>query len=235
MKICICDDDILIHDQIKNYLNNSVTSDMRFDINDVYSGEALLQSYTENSFDIIFVDVEMGDLNGIETVRKIREIDSKVIVIFVSSYSKYVFEVFPLETLHFIMKPILQEEFSEVFNRALNKYRTRNSSITFKWQKERLNLMIADIMYIEGYKRHLTVYTKDSQFESVGKIPDIFKVLEPHGFIRVHQGFIVNMDYIKRIETTDLILKDDRKVMISVRKRTDVVRAYDEYIRKRKW
>lgn len=236
MRLCICDDDNCIHDEIKLLLQPFTTTETQFTITNLFSGEELIKYYSvRKRFDVIFLDVEMNQINGIKTAEKIRQTDPNAIIVFISSHENYVFEVFRLEALHFIRKPIDANEFAEVFQRAMNKYRSLNSSVTLKWQNERTVITINDILYVEGYKRHITVHTKDDEYESIGKITDMLEVLEPHGFIRIHQGFIVNMDYIKRFDSSDVVLKNDTKVMISVRKRTEALKAYDVYLRKWKW
>lgn len=236
MKICICDDDNNIHGIIKSYINKFTNNDWQFDIFDTFSAEELINQYLQqNTFDIIFLDVEMGHTNGIEAAETIRKICSKTIIIFVSNFPNYVFDAFKVEALHFLVKPISLKDFNNVFERALNKYKIANTSLTLKWQSDRYIIKISTIKYIEGYKRHVTVYTQDGIYEALGKIPDLLKELSPHGFIRTHQGFIVNMDYIKRFDATDVVLFDGTKVMISVRKRAEALQAFDKYLKSRKW
>lgn len=236
MKICICDDDKNVHSIIKHNINNFVNDTFFFETIDVYSGESLIEQFKKDIiFDIVFLDIEMGKINGIETAEIIRQFESKTIIIFVSNFPNYVFDAFRVEALHFLVKPISQKEFFNVFNRALYKYKTINSTISLKWHNERYIIKIDTIKYIEGYKRHITVYTQDGIYETLGKIPDLQKKLSPHGFIRTHQGFIVNMDYIKRFDSTDIILFDGTKVMISIRKRAEALQAFDKYLKNRKW
>lgn len=236
MKICICDDELYIHDEIKELLKSFTSAETQFKITGFTSGEELVKSYSSNQkFDIIFIDVEMNEINGIQAAEKIREIDPKAIIIFVSNYPNYVFDVFKLEALHFIVKPIKPTEFENVFGRALNKYQLMNSSITLQNKNDRITIKIDDIIYIEGYNRHVTVHTKTEEFRVPGKITDVYEEIEPHGFVRVHQGFIVNMAYIKLFGKDDVIMSDDSKVMMSVRKRSNALEAYDNYIQRRKW
>lgn len=152
-----------------------------------------------------------------------------------SGHPKYVFDTFKVEPLHFLVKPFSEQEFNSVFERALNKYRSINSSITLKWQNERYLININTIKYIEGYKRHITVYTQNEKYEALGKITDMQKELSSFDFIRTHQGFLVNMDYISRFTQTDIILSDGTKVMTSVRKRTKALRMFDNYLKRKKW
>lgn len=236
MNIAICDDETAVHTELTNLIHRNLLIKDETNIIDFYDAESLLETYYQkNLFDIIFLDIEMDKTTGIEAAEKIRQISQNTIIIFISNYPSYVFDAFKVEALHFIVKPISHTEFDNAFERAIHKYQLLNSSITLKWQNERYIIKINSIMYIEGYKRHITVYTTDGVYDALGKIPELLKILSPHGFIRTHQGFIVNMDYIKRFESTDVILFDDTKVMMSVRKRSNALCSFDNYLKKRKW
>ncbi len=236
MKIAICDDESETRCEVQALIENFNMSCVQFEIFQFGSGEELTESYCNgNQFDIIFLDVKMNMLDGIETAAKIRSFQNDVIIIFVSGYPSYVFETFKVEALHFIVKPIDPDEFNDVFCRAINKYNLINSFICFKWQNDRLKTPINDIIYIEGYNRHLKVHTANKNFETVGKMSDLLKSLAPHGFLHIHQGFLVNMNYIKLFEKNDVILTNGEKAMVSIRKRSEALKAFDEYLRKRKW
>lgn len=235
MKICICDDDKNVHKCLKEFCRQFLGNN-QFEISSIHSAEELINNYEHNiRYDIIFLDIEMLLLSGIEAAIQIKNISPNVIIIFVSNYPKYVFETFVVEPLHFLVKPISEQEFSNVFQRAIHKYKTLNSSITLKWQSERYIIKIDKIKYIEGYKRHITVCTNTETFEAIGKIPDMQKILEPYGFVRTHQGFLVNMNYIKRFDANDVVLFDNTKVMLSVRKRTAALKKFDEFLLNGKW
>lgn len=236
MNFCICDDEKSIHKEIRNLILTNLNNDSQIHITNIFSAEELIEKYNNNIFfDIIFLDVEMSSLTGIDAAKIIKQLQPNSIIIFVSNYPNYVFEAFNVEALHFLVKPLSPLDFKNVFNRAINKYKALNSSIFLKWQSERYIIKIDTIKYIEGYKRHIIVYTNDGRYESLGKIPDLLKELSPHGFIRTHQGFIVNMDYIKRFDLTDVVLFDGTKVMISVRKRAEALQSFDKYLKNRKW
>lgn len=236
IKICICDDDRKIHDVLKNEISEYGSGLSELEITSFFSAEDLIENYKENiSFDIIFLDIEMSGLNGIEAAKEIRKFDLKAIIIFISSHPNYVFESFEVEALHFIVKPISETEFKNVLSRAISKYTSMNSTLSLKWQNEIYNIKIASIIYIEAYKRHVTVYTENEKFEAVGKLSDMFKILEPHGFIRTHQGFLVNMDFIKRFDVSDVVLFNNQKVMLSVRKRSESMQKFNDYLIRKKW
>ncbi len=236
MKICICDDDCFTVREIRGLLEPFQTEAESFNISDFSCGEDLIEFYKSGgSFDIVFIDIEMKGMNGIEAAETIREFAPETIIIFVSSHSSYIFDAFRIEALHFLVKPIKEKEFAEVFTRAMKKYTAVNASVFLKWESVRNKISINKISYVEGYRRHLTVHTAEGVFESVGKISEIYEILKPHGFVRVHQGFIVNMNYIKNFNTTEIELTDGSKVAVSVRKKQEALKAYDIFIRKWGW
>lgn len=236
MKICICDDDCFIVREIRGLLEPFQTEAESFNISDFSCGEDLVEFYKSGgSFDIVFIDIEMKGINGVEAAETIREFAPETIIIFVSSHSSYILEAFRIEALHFLVKPIKEKEFAEVFTRAMKKYTAVNASVILKWESVRNKISINKISYVEGYRRHLTVHTAEGVFESVGKISEIYEILKPHGFVRVHQGFIVNMNYIKSFNANEVELTDGSKVAVSVRKKQEALKAYDIFIRKWGW
>lgn len=236
MRICICDDDNILHQEIRNLLFPFFTESGLPQITDLFSGDELISHYSSSKdFDIIFLDIEMGKINGIDTATEIRKYSPEAIIVFVSSHKNYVFDAFRCEAFHFLVKPINQEEFDDVFNRALHKYRVMNEKYFVCWHSCRKSLSIADITYIEGYRRRLKVHVAGEEYEHIGKVSDAYEKLKPHGFLRVHQGFIVNMRHIKSFESMSILLTDGTRVPIGGRRRPEALKMYDKYIQKWKW
>lgn len=231
MKICICDDDSFFIEEIRNRLSQLQTESECFSVSDFRGTEELLEFYKNGGYsDILFIDIEMDGINGIEAAEIIRALSPRTIIIFVSAHSDYIFDAFRLEALHFLVKPVKDSDFSEVFGRALNKYRAVNASIVLRWESTRNKIEIDKISFVEGYRRHLSVHTAGGVFEAVGKMSEIQQLLSPHGFVRVHQGFIVNMHYIKCFGINEIELTDGSRVPVSVRKRQDALKVYDNFI-----
>ncbi|MBQ3085914.1 MAG: LytTR family transcriptional regulator [Clostridia bacterium] len=105
-----------------------------------------------------------------------------------------------------------------------------NKTIVVKWQHERTCICVDEIRYVESYNRHLIFHTGNATSETVGKLTDILSVLQPHGFVRVHQGYIVNMNHIRKFEADAVVLNDGTRVMTSVRMRSQALKEYDRYI-----
>ena len=234
MKICICDEDSSFIDEIRSRLEPFSRAEGGFQISSFRKTQELIEYYRDGGhFDILFTDIEMKEINGIEAAEIIRAWSPRTIVIFMSAHSDYIFDAFRLESLYFLAKPVRDRDFSEVFCRALSKYRAVNASIILKWESTRNKIQIDKISFVEGYRRHLTVHTADAVFEAVGKLSEIQELLSPHGFVRVHQGFIVNMNYIKSFKTDELELTDGTVIPVSVRKRQEALKNYDTFIENR--
>ena len=236
MKICICDGNLSVHSKIKKLIAKFKNDENHFEITDFSYGKEIIKSYeTGKGFDIVFMEIEMQDINGIEAAERIKELSPKSIIIFVSGYTDFILDAFRVEALHFIIKPIKETEFNEVFDRAIRKFLAVSSTVILKWESERYCIPVDEISFVEGYQRHLTVHTAGRDYEAVGKLSEIFNTLCHHGFVRIHQGFIVNMHYIKSFGLTDIELIDGTRVMMSVRRRQEALKIYDTFLLKRRW
>ncbi len=236
MRIAICDDDLLIHEELCGHLSDFFDSSNLPEIICCSSGEEIVSLFSANEFfDIVFMDVEMGTLNGLEAAGEIRRLAPETIIIFVSNHRNYVFDAFHCEALHYIVKPVTKAEFREVFIRAMHKYNLLNNSFTVKWKQTRISIKVSDIIYIEGYKRRTIIHTQNGTFDHIGKLSEAYDRLKAHGFLLVHQGYIVNMQYIHSFLSDEIILLDGSRVMVSVRKRSEALQSFDKYLQRLKW
>ncbi len=239
MKTAVIDDDIFIYNQVKELIASFFVSEERMQANEpLYFADGIeFLEYMEKGekADIIFLDIEMAQSNGIDIAKRCREIMPDIIIIFVSSHRECVFDTFRCEALHFIVKPIDKDDFNEAFRRAVHKYNSANCFLPLKWQHERANVSIQDILYVESYRGHLIIHTLKEPFEVVGNLKDIFTFLEPHGFMRIHHGYIVNMQHIRRFNSDSILLVNGENVQMSIRKRNEALITYDSFLQKWKW
>ena len=229
MKIAVCDDISTSRKDIISKVNHVFTNQVTFC--EFASSEELLAEYSNGKkFDIIFLDVEMKVINGIEAGRKIREYDSKAIIIFVSNYPKYAIPAYDCEALYFIVKPIENENFYKVLNKAMDKYKLLHQYYVIKNKGNVIKIPVRKIVYVEIYRKHLIIHTTTSVYETVGKLNEALLELEPFGFCQVHQGYLVNMNLIRGFSNYDVVMENGEKVMMSVRKRADVLRTFACYL-----
>lgn len=230
MRIAICDDSAPCRSDILNNINICVNSNEIL-YSQFSSAEELLNKYKNGEkYDIIFLDVEMDATNGIQAGIKIRKQDPKAIIIFVSSYPKYAVQSYDCEAFYFIVKPIEFTKFKKVFNKALEKFKLIHQYYVIKNKGEIKRIPVKDIRYVEIYHKHLIFHTTSGMYETIGKIGEALTHLSPYGFCKVHQGYIVNMNYIKELCNYDIIMDNGERVMMSVRKKADVMKTYADYL-----
>lgn len=235
MRIAICDDVKFYRDKIKGYLEEYKKIYPEINIMEFNSGEGLIKAYdNEETFDFLFLDIHMKDIDGVETARKIREKDEHIIIFFITSYVNYVSDTFRVGAFQFLIKPIKKSDFKKDFDRAIELYRLNYSKYIVKYKGTTTNLEIRNIVYIEGYNRHLYIFDGVNKHECVGKLKDEEKKLSVYGFVRCHQGYLVNMNYIKSIDKTSIILKNEDSIPVSRRLRPYVMDSFNRYIWKYK-
>lgn len=233
MKIAICDDEEIGRKKIVKEIEANDFFSENVHLTEFASGEKLVKQYEEGfKADIVFLDIQMDKMCGIESAKHIRAIDKKAIIIFVSSHSEKVFNTFDCGVFYFIVKPFSNEHFRNVLEKAIDKYKSENTYFTVTWKNEIAHLNIQEMKYMERSGRHVTFYTNNGNYKADASLSEIFEELEPYGFIQTHQGYLVNMNWIKTFEGNDVILSDGSKVMMSVRKRTEVIRTFTNYIRR---
>lgn len=226
MEICIYSENTSLRNQITDFTK-------LFLICESIGGEITALSGTEipdadeHRFDIILIDLDTNPEKAVETAEALKELSPKAIFIFLTEQSDILLRVFGIGSIGVIRIPLCENEFCSVLASAAAKHKEENPVICLKYKTSRYRIPVDEIGFVEGYRRHLTVYTAKRKYEVVGKISDIHDMLKSCGFIRVHQGFIVNIRYIKRIDNCEVELTDGTKLPLSVRKRQSVLNEYD--------
>lgn len=233
MHIAVCDDELSIRTKVMEFIYKyNKENNINFvSVHHFECGEELLDYYNiHNQLDIIFIDIEMREINGIDTVDKLREKFPNLLVIFVTSYMNYAPDTFRVGVFHIIRKPIEEATFFEVYKKAINKYNELHKNYTFSYKGSKTVVEYKDIAYIESRNRHLYIVTTTMEYECVGKIGDIEEQLGTTNFIRCHQGYLINMAFIKNIGKTDIALKTSAIIPLSKYKRKEVIDSFNLFL-----
>lgn len=227
MKICVFDTDDSIFNALTNSISDNPISPEAFSVRRFYDANELVEdNKAVRTADVFFINASAEGLISAGIIRNSRP---DAVIILTSESDRDIYEAFTLEALGFLVKPFSSEEFSEIFRRMLAKVKSLSPTIHLRWKNERYNLPIKEIIYVEGYNRHLTFYTKDGEFNSMGKLKNLQERLCIYGFLRIHQGYTVSMDHIRSFLSDEVIMSDGTRVMISTRRKTEALRIYDEY------
>ncbi|MBQ9227962.1 MAG: response regulator transcription factor [Eubacterium sp.] len=229
MRICIVDDDTLMCQELENRIVKKLGKQFCEIVS--FNGERPFLRFAENnSIDVMFIDVKLKEDNGIETAKKVRTLYPQVITVFISAYPQYVFNSFETEPLNYLLKPIDGGELNTTLDRIIKKYHSYHHTIAVKNRYDTVNIELIDICYIEGYNRKITYHLISGEKVTVrGNLTKALSQVETYDFVRCHQGFIVNMKYIKAFDEDEIILRNGGRIPVSVRKKLDTKQAYFTY------
>lgn len=221
-KIAICDDSKLDRQLLKvviqTYFENN---EEEFKIFEYELGDNLLDDI---EVELLFLDIIM---NGMKIARKLRDIQFKAPIIFLTAHADYAVESYEVYVAGYLLKPYDTNKLSLLLDEVLQ--RSVQKRIAVKVKKQHRYLEINDIMYVESDKHVLNIHLKDSRvIQTTEKLSELKKTINSKRFIRCHQSYLVNMDYIKDAKT-DFILSNDIRIPIRVRGRKEIIERYHKY------
>lgn len=237
LKIALCDDDrtalpVIVGAAESAFRNQGI----RTELQSYQSGKALLDAMVTNRFDIILLDIDMPGLDGIEVGRRIREMGGTTQIIFVSECESRVFESFEVQPLGFVRKSNFLNDIAAVVRLYIKTcVQEQNSEyMEFDTRSGLLNLKIRQIRYIEGSRNYQLLYLEGEAGPTEVKMTmdRLEEVLEPRGFIRIHKGYLVNCQFIQRIQSTLLSLRDGTELPIGRSKMGEVKSKFLIYMGK---
>ena len=215
-KIVICDDSKLDRQLLKvviqTYFENN---EEEFKIFEYELGDNLLDDI---EVELLFLDIIM---NGMKIARKLRDIQFKAPIIFLTAHADYAVESYEVYAAGYLLKPYDTNKLTLLLDEVLQ--RSVQKRIAVKVKKQHRYLEINDIMYVESDKHVLNIHLKDSRvIQTTEKLSELEKTINSKRFIRCHQSYLVNMDYIKDAKT-DFILSNDIRIPIRVRGRKEII------------
>lgn len=212
IRIAVCDDDAEIVEELSLTIEK-VLSEVNED-SKVYSFTNSCEMFESHvKFSLIFLDIEMPGLNGIETAQKIREVDSHVQIVYVTNYHDYMRNAYRVHAFDYIQKPIEYESIRTVICDYLKTISSEtNDVIEFTTEGlEKILLNANEIITIMcGYKRRtIVVITTEKEYIFKGTITDIYETLDEHEFFMPNRSCIINMSMVKSFKKNDNITMND--------------------------
>jgi DNA-binding LytR/AlgR family response regulator len=236
IKVAICDDDKSIVSEVENRLERIGREKLiNISIEAFYSGEDLNRIYELGEYyDIIYLDIEMTIMDGIQVAKIIREKDKYAIIIYISSHEEYLIQLFEVEPFRFIKKPIDFCLFDKYFLEAYNKILREDMYFQFEFNRNNVKIPYSDIMYFESHGRCISIIQKDGKEDKFNsKLNSIEKITEKgkHPFLRIHQSYLVNFHYIKKICFSKIELYNGKVLYISEERQKDIREKYSQILK----
>lgn len=229
-RIGICDDNNLDAVYVQNFLNDW-GKERHYQIRcEVFpSAENFLFRYAEDkNFDILLLDIEMGEMDGITLAKKLREENDSVQLVFITGYADYMAEGYEVAALHYLMKPVSAEKLYKVLDRAVAGLPKKSQVILLPVEGEIVKLSADEICYVEAFSHNVTVHTETRKLEVKLSISEMEQRLGNH-FVRSHRSYLVNLKYMARISKKEVILDDGTAIPLARMAFSEVNQAFINY------
>lgn len=228
MKIAVCDDESIMCEQLGEFIKRYCRErDLPFELKTYTSGEDLLKE-TDNNFDVIFLDIDMGEgMNGMETAKNIRKENAGVILVFVTALYQYAVEGYKVRAYRYLIKPINYERFTEELKGIEKEFlESRQKFIEVKCNNTVISLPVGEIEYIEIFERTLIYHTKEDALEVNCTLREITEKLNQDIFALPHRSYLVNLGKIKKRTNDEITVNNGDRIPISKYRRKEFMEKY---------
>jgi len=220
MITCIAiDDEPLALKQILTYIKKTPSLNL---VKEFHSALKAISFLDDTKVDLMFVDINMPDLNGLDFVRSL---NNQPKVIFTTAHSEYAVDGFKVSAIDYLLKPIGYSDFLKAVDKAklwfdldmvkVENVNSKNDTLFIKSEYKIIRIKLAEIKYIEGMREYLRIHTlNETPVMTLMSMKKIEEFLPDHRFMRVHRSYIVNLDQIHTIERNRIIF--DKNVYIPI-------------------
>lgn len=227
MKIAIVDDSKteqqIIHKAIVQWAENTKQA-VEYNIFD--SGEAFIDAVFNNHFDIVFMDIYMGGMNGIETATIFRKQNLDTLLIFLTTSTDHMAQAFPCHAFDYIMKPIEISRLHKTLDEALKIMPDNESYIDFVFEKQKISVLYSDITSIFSDLNYCIIKTTDNEYRIRTSFNEFTSQLKnTPQFFTINRGIMINLDNVLKIDNFDCIMTNGQTFPISRRKKEDTEQA----------
>lgn len=231
IRIALCDDNDIEREILKDIIE-SIFDSMGDEaaIFEFSSGEKLCRNYSKGDYDIIFLDIHMKQLDGIETGKAIRDKDAKVEIVYATSSEEYLKEGYNIHALSYLTKPYDVKKVEETLEYYYKKNgidkRESNEFLDVNIQQQKIYIRQKDIMWLESMGRVVSIYCRDDVYRVYARLNDLEERLDEKIFLRCNQSYMVNIMYVKDVIEYDFCMENDRYIPIRKRDKKEIVQKY---------
>lgn len=228
LKMAVCDDERAVRQQVCEFLQGICE---RQNIGPVIveqfaSAQALLDDWP-GELDVLFMDIQMPGLSGMDAAREIRTFDENVTLVFMTNYAKYAVSGYSVQAYNFLLKPLHAATFDREVTPVLKRLNAQSGHrVTFRNETDFYTLATRDIVYIETSGKCVLVHTLCRDYRAACSMKSAERQMPEGCFFRVHTGYLVNMDYVTAIERDELALKTGQRLPVSRHRKRGFVDAY---------
>lgn len=233
MKIAVCEDNIEDMNLICSHIHHYCSSN-RFSVEiDAYNcAEDLLKEYPKERYQVIFLDIVMGGMSGIEAARRIRKVDISCTIVFVTMSEGYSLDAYAVDGAAYVLKPVNAEGMDRALNKCRREFMKSSSFITVSTQKHgAVNIPLNSISYLEVYNKKVIFHLGAKTITTMRMtLDEIEGKLGGDPFLRCHRSYIVNMNKAISLRNGEFKMNNGDVLLIPVRKQAEVQLKFGNYL-----
>ncbi len=229
IRVAIVDDEAAERARIRECLGCLAEEDhLEFDVEEYPSGLAFLMGKM-SGYDIVLMDVDMPDMNGIETAHQLRKVDQSAVLVFVTNMAQYAVSGYEVDALDFIIKPINRYSFTLKMRRAVSRTAQQTDDVLNVKSGGTLHRVpISSIHYLEVSGHHVTYHTSAGELTEYSTLKEVRQRIPQRGFAQCSQSYLVNLRYVTSISREKIVV-DGTEIFISRKMRQSFLTAVTEF------
>ncbi|MPW24573.1 response regulator [Alkalibaculum sp. M08DMB] len=238
-RLAVCDDQESIVLTLKKYIQE-ISYEEGFEIQiDIYDNPIeLLKKFQDDPFiyNLIFLDVDMPEMNGLDVGARIKDVNEYAITVFVTAHDKYALKAFEVGAFNYIVKPINKEKLRDTLGKSLRlitklSIDEQSMYITIYDKGKYIKILYKDILYFEKHGNKIIITCEDCEYESYLTFKKLKELLGNQFFVQCHRGAIVHKEKIIRLENNMVIMDKNHKIPVSKNYLNDIKETFFEYLR----
>ena len=236
IRIAVCDDEKYFREKIGALLQEySSAREFGINVESFASGEEFLASEKKEMFDVIFLDINMEGMNGIETAQKIRQFSEDIVLIFITAYVAYSPEGYKVNAIRYLLKDSdsFKTAFWECMNAVRNKLMVVEKKEKFEFQGKEMVIPLSHIVYMESNLHKVTFYIKGKEIQAYTMYEKLDAIEErlrkTQSFCRIHQSYLINLKYVDEVKRYQVLLNTGEILNIAKPRYKEVEMQYITY------
>lgn len=230
MKLAVVDDVKNATDLLDSYIKRfEKENNINIHVSIFHNPNDFLNTYSRD-YDLVLMDIEMPGLNGIETAKELRRMDSRVVLIFITNMAQYAINGYEVEAIDFVIKPVSYFDFALKIKKAM-RYIARNQDkkLTLNTQEGIVHLYVSDICYIEVIRHYLIYHTINGDYTVRGVMKEIEENLKNYHFVRSNHCYLVNLKYVESVNG-NILKVSGYDLQISRNKKSEFLMKFTRYV-----
>ena len=219
-KIAIVEDEEAPYNLLASHIQRfAEETGQEFSIERFDKGNAFLLE-KDMGFGVVFLDIELPNLDGLSIARRFRETNKIASIVFVTNLAKYAQYGYEVDAISYLIKPVTYDSFTLVFRKALNAYsQNEEYDFVFKLPGGLQKISIKKLMYVEILAHIIHYHLTDETIEKTGTMSKVEKLLAPYGFLRCHNAYLVNPSFVRGIHQNEVVVGSENIPLARAKKK----------------